>query len=62
VSEVDIQKTAKAANVNKFVMSLSQGYDTMLGDNASLITSGQAQRPQIAHALARPTKVILDVR
>ena len=59
VSEVDIRKAAKAANVHEFVMSLPQGYDTMLGENASLISGGQAQRLQIARALARPAKVLI---
>ena len=59
VSEVDIRKAAKAANVHEFVMSLPQGYDTMLGENASLVSGGQAQRLQIARALARPAKVLI---
>jgi ABC transporter len=59
VSEVDIRKAAKAANVHEFVMSLPQGYDTMLGENAPLISGGQAQRLQIARALARPAKVLI---
>jgi len=59
VSEVDIRKAAKAANVHSFVMSLPQGYDTMLGENASLVSGGQAQRLQIARALARPAKVLI---
>ena len=48
-----------AANIHEFVMSLPQGYDTMLGENASLISGGQAQRLQIARALARPAKVLI---
>jgi ATP-binding cassette subfamily B (MDR/TAP) protein 1 len=59
MSEVDIRTAAKAANVHDFVMSLPQGYDTMLGENASLISGGQAQRLQIARALARPAKVLI---
>ena len=58
-SEVDIRKAAKAANVHEFVMSLPQGHDTMPGENASLISGGQAQRLQISRALARPAKVLI---
>jgi len=59
VSEVDIRTAAKAANVHEFIMSLPQGYDTMVGENASLISGGQAQRLQIARALARPSQILI---
>ena len=59
ISEVDIRVAAKAANVHEFVMGLPQGYDTMVGENASLISGGQAQRLQIARALARPSRVLI---
>jgi ATP-binding cassette subfamily B (MDR/TAP) protein 1 len=60
ISDVDIRKAAKAANVHSFIMGLPQGYDTRVGENASLISGGQAQRLQIARALARPwTKILI---
>ena len=59
LSASDIRRAAKAANVHSFIMSLPQGYDTMVGDNASLISGGQAQRLQIARALARPSKILI---
>ena len=40
-------------------MSLPQGYDTMVGENASLVSGGQAKRLQIARALARPSKILI---
>ena len=60
ISDTDIWKAAKAANVHSFIMGLPQGYDTRVGENASLISGGQAQRLQIARALARPwTKIMI---
>jgi ATP-binding cassette subfamily B (MDR/TAP) protein 1 len=60
ISDMDIRKAAKAANVHSFIMGLPQGYDTRVGENASLISGGQAQRLQIARALARPwTKIMI---
>jgi ATP-binding cassette subfamily B (MDR/TAP) protein 1 len=44
ISDTDVQKAAKAANVHSFIMGLPQGYDTRVGENASLISGGQAQR------------------
>ena len=60
ISDIDIRKAAKSANVHSFIMGLPQGYDTRVGENASLISGGQAQRLQIARALARPwTKIMI---
>jgi ATP-binding cassette subfamily B (MDR/TAP) protein 1 len=59
LSDADVRRAAKAAHVHDFIMSLPQGYDTMVGENASLISGGQAQRLQIARALARPAKILI---
>lgn len=40
-------------------MSLPEGYDTRLGENASLISGGQAQRLQIARALVRRSHILI---
>jgi ATP-binding cassette subfamily B (MDR/TAP) protein 1 len=55
----DIRCAAKAARVHEFIESLPKGYDTMVGENASLISGGQAQRLQIARALARPSNILI---
>lgn len=59
ITDVDVRTAAKAANVHQFIMELPHGYDTVVGENASLISGGQAQRIQIARALARPDARIL---
>ncbi|KAH9903390.1 P-loop containing nucleoside triphosphate hydrolase protein [Cubamyces lactineus] len=59
LSMEDIQRAAKAANVHEFIESLPKGYDTLVGENASLISGGQAQRLQIARALARPARILI---
>lgn len=55
----EIYRAAQAANIHDFIVSLPQGYDTNLGENASLISGGQAQRLQIARALVRGSKVLI---
>ncbi|KAI0703024.1 P-loop containing nucleoside triphosphate hydrolase protein [Cytidiella melzeri] len=59
LSDEDIEVAARAANVHDFIMSLPKGYATMVGENASLISGGQAQRLQIARALARPSSILI---
>lgn len=59
VSMEQIQAAARAANVHDFILTLPKGYDTLVGENASLISGGQAQRLQIARALVRPSKILI---
>ncbi|KAL5520889.1 HST6 [Sanghuangporus sanghuang] len=59
LSPADVVHAAQAAHVHEFIMSLPQGYETSLGENASLISGGQAQRLAIARALARPARILI---
>ncbi|KAF8626632.1 hypothetical protein AX15_004779 [Amanita polypyramis BW_CC] len=59
ISDADVRRAAQAAHVHEFIMSLPQGYGTMVGENAALISGGQAQRIQIARALARPASILI---
>ncbi|KDQ06273.1 hypothetical protein BOTBODRAFT_168162 [Botryobasidium botryosum FD-172 SS1] len=47
----EVERAARDANLHDFIMGLPKAYDTMLGENAGLISGGQAQRLQIARAL-----------
>jgi ATP-binding cassette subfamily B (MDR/TAP) protein 1 len=55
----EIHRAAKAANIHGFIQNLPQGYDTKVGENASLISGGQAQRLQIARALVRRSNILI---
>ncbi|ODN99237.1 hypothetical protein I350_07396 [Cryptococcus amylolentus CBS 6273] len=55
----EIYRAAQAANIHDFIQSLPQGYDTNLGENASSISGGQAQRLQIARALCRTSRILI---
>jgi ATP-binding cassette subfamily B (MDR/TAP) protein 1 len=59
ISGHDIKQAAIAANVHDFIVSLPQHYNTRLGENNACISAGQAQRMQIARALARPSSVLI---
>jgi ATP-binding cassette subfamily B multidrug efflux pump len=60
-SEAEIIQAAKAAHAHHFIMTLPEGYDTVLNEEASNISQGQKQLLTIARAfLADPTILILD--
>jgi ATP-binding cassette subfamily B protein len=60
-TEDDILAAARAANVDHFVRTLPDGYETVLNDDASNISQGEKQLLTIARAfLADPQVLILD--
>ena len=61
VSEAAVLSAAKDAYVDHFVKTLSEGYGTVLNDDASNISQGQRQLITIARAfLSDPSILILD--
>jgi ATP-binding cassette subfamily B protein len=60
-SEDEIQAAARAAFVDRFVQALPDGYETVIDEESSNLSTGQKQLITIARAfIAQPSLLILD--
>ena len=60
-SEADIVSAAQAAQIHDFILSLPEGYDTMVGERGLKLSGGEKQRVGIARTLLKnPPILILD--
>lgn len=55
----DIRAAAKAANALKFVESLPNGFDTLVGERGIKLSGGQKQRVAIARALLKDAPILI---
>ena len=59
VSEKEMIKACKTACLHDFIMSLPNGYDTIVGEGGVTLSGGERQRLAIARALIKKTEIIL---
>lgn len=60
-SEEEVEAAAKAAYAHDFIMELSEGYDTYIGDRGTKLSGGQRQRIAIARMFIKnPAVILLD--
>lgn len=58
-SEIEVYHAAKKANIHDFIMTLPEGYRTMIGERGMRFSGGERQRIVIARAYLRDAPVLI---
>ena len=58
-SDDQVREAARVAAADGFIEALPQGYDTLLGERGSKLSSGQRQRLSIARAILKNTPILI---
>ncbi|WP_206957352.1 ABC transporter ATP-binding protein [Trinickia acidisoli] len=58
-SQVEIERAARYANAHEFIVSLPNGYDTLVGERGVKLSGGERQRVAIARAFLADAPVLI---
>lgn len=58
-TQQDVENAAKAAQIHDFIVSLPDGYQTLIGENGVKLSGGERQRMCIARAILKDAPIIV---
>lgn len=58
-TEDEVHAAARAANIHEFIMSLPEGYKTIVGERGHKLSGGERQRLAIARVLLKDPKILI---
>lgn len=58
-TEKEVVAAARSARCHDFIMEMSEGYDTVVGEGGSTLSGGEKQRISIARALLKDAPIVL---
>ena len=59
VSDSEVFQAAREANAYEFIMSLPEGFNTIIGDKGVTLSGGEKQRVAIARALLKKSSILI---
>ncbi len=58
-TQEELESVCRAANIHDFIVSLPEGYDTVVGERGYRLSGGEKQRVAIARVLLKDPKVLI---
>ena len=59
INKDKVVEAAKTANIHDFIVSLENGYDSVIGERGTLLSGGQKQRLSIARAILKNPPILI---
>jgi ATP-binding cassette subfamily B protein len=58
-TQAEIEVAARAANIHQFIMDLSDGYDTIVGERGYRLSGGEKQRIALARVILKDPRILV---